>query len=199
MEDEANEIPVADPKPPGTNSFLDMDEDDEDGSYDAKDVRKKSDRKALPPYDTSAPISVNFSNKIIGATVRPGAFLSVPGGLEDPSEAFCDHKVDLPSLYDRIVSTNSDFDAHCSPYDGVVELDSFDSVYDEIATRDSESELPYLAKPPRSPPRCGVSDSTCPAGSLHVSVPPLLSRLFPDGRVSSSSVIRRCLLLREPV
>ena len=197
MEDEANEIPVADPKPPGMNSFLDMDDDNDgyvDGNHNAKDAPKKPDRNVLPQYDTSVSTSVNFSSEVISTTVRPGAFLPVPGDLEDPSEASsCDHEVDLPSLHDGIVSIDSDLGSHCSPYDGIVELDSFETGSSQ------RIQNPYLAKPPRSPLRYCVSDTTCLAESLHVSLPPLLSRLSSDGRASSSSVILRRPLLQQPM
>ena len=128
MEDESNEIPVADPKPPGMNSFLDMNDDDGDGDDGNKHASEKPDKsrvKGLPPYDTSTPSNVNFSSEIIGTTVRRGAFLSVPGELEDcsseSSESSSPSEVDFScSPYDGIATSDSEVDFCCSPYDGIV-------------------------------------------------------------------------------
>ena len=128
MEDESNEIPVADPKPPGMNSFLDMNDDDGDGDDGNKHTSEKPDKprvKGFPPYDTSLPSNVNFSSEIIGTTVRRGAFLSVPGELEDcsseSSESSSLSEVDFScSPYDGIATSDSEVDFCCSPYDGIV-------------------------------------------------------------------------------
>jgi hypothetical protein len=140
VEDEANEIPASEPKLPGMNSFMDIDDDDDDdgdgdgdgdGSDSAKSARGKPDRGAtprtheLPPYDTSSPTNLNFSSEIIGMTVRPGAFLSLPEELEDDSSSSqsssSDSDLDFPcSPYDGISTSDSELDFSCSPYDGIV-------------------------------------------------------------------------------
>ncbi|KAG6375160.1 hypothetical protein JVT61DRAFT_3367 [Boletus reticuloceps] len=174
VEDEGNENPVPDLNPPGVNSFLDMDDDDDsDGNDDGKRVREKPDRvgrhgvKEVPPYDTSSPTSVSFSSEIIGTTVRQGAFLSVLDELEDDSSETSpsDSELDFPgSPYDGILTTDSEPDFACSPYDG-------------ISTVDSESDFscsPYdgiVVTPPRSSSgacarRHGVVDMTYFAQSL---------------------------------
>lgn len=134
MEDEANEIPASGPKLPGMNSFFDIDDDDDgDGDVDADDgaksARRTPDRGAtpgvqeLPPYDTSSPTNVNFSSEIIGTTVRPGAFLSLPDELEDESSESSSSDSELEFLcspYDGISTSDSESDFSCSPYDGIV-------------------------------------------------------------------------------
>ena len=143
-------------------SFLDMDDEDEDGDGDGGDSVKLPRRKPVqvgtprsqgfPPYDTSSPTNVNFSSEVIGATVRPGAFLSVPGELEDdPSESSesdpeLEPKLEFPcSPYDGISTSDSESDFSCSPYDGISTTDSesdfFCSPYDGISTSDSEPEF----------------------------------------------------------
>ncbi|KAF8554990.1 hypothetical protein OG21DRAFT_1484260 [Imleria badia] len=144
------------------NSFLDMEDDDEDEDEDEDDstmhARVKPDQdgrpkvKAHPPYDTSSPSNVNFSSEIIGTTMRPGGFLSVPGELDDCSSESSgsyhnsDFEVDYPSSpYDGIATPDSEVDFPCSPYDGIATTDSeveFCSPYDGIATIDSEVDFP---------------------------------------------------------
>ncbi|KAG8218208.1 hypothetical protein J3R82DRAFT_3770 [Butyriboletus roseoflavus] len=114
VEDETNEIPVSDPIAPGVSSFLDM--DDDGGGADANGdspqrTSQEPERGArprveeFPPYDTSSPIEVSFTSKVIGTTARPGAFLSVPGELEDDSS--------------ESLSSDSGLDLSCSAYDGI--------------------------------------------------------------------------------
>ena len=135
MEDEANETPASGPKPPGMNSFLDMDDDDGVGDDSTKHAHEKPGQegrsrvKAHPPYDMSSSSNVNFSSEIIGTTVRADAFLLVPGELEDgsseSSEPSSDYKADFAcSPYDGVATTDSDseFDISCSPYDGILTL-----------------------------------------------------------------------------
>jgi hypothetical protein len=107
----------------------DNDDGDGDGDDSAKSARRKPDRGAtlrvheLPPYDTSLPTNLNFSSEIIGTTVRPGAFLSLPEELEDDSSqsSSSDSDSDFPcSPYDGISTSDSELDFSCSPYDGIV-------------------------------------------------------------------------------
>ena len=145
------------------NSFLVMDDnDDGEGIHKTKRTLEKADRKALPPYDTSLRIDVNFNSEVIGTTVRPGAFLSVPGQPEDSSgDLSCDHKTGLPcsscdavvvvtsdseldscdSAYDGIATTDSEMDLRCSPYDGIA---TTDSEWDNYA---SDSEMDFFGSP----------------------------------------------------
>ena len=127
MEDEVNEILASEPKLPAMNSFLDM--DDDDGNDSAESARERPNQGAtpgvqeLPPYDTSSPTNINFSSEIIGTTVRPGAYFSVPEELEDySSESSSDDSgLDFPcSPYDGISTTDSELDSSCSPYDGII-------------------------------------------------------------------------------
>ena len=145
------------------NSFLVMDDDDDgEGIHKTKRTLEKADRKALPPYDTSLRIDVNFNSEVIGTTVRTGAFLSVPGQPEDSSgDLSCDHKTGLPcsscdavvvvtsdseldscdSAYDGIATTDSEMDLRCSPYDGIA---TTDSEWDNYA---SDSEMDFFGSP----------------------------------------------------
>ncbi|KAF8554989.1 hypothetical protein OG21DRAFT_1603182 [Imleria badia] len=173
VEDEANEIPVSDPKPPGMNSFLDMnDGDGDDSTNNAGEKPDKDGRprvKELPPYDTSSPRNVNFSSEIIGTTVRPGAFLSVPGELEDcSSESSSDCEVDYPcSPSDGIATPDSEVDFPCSPYDGIATTDSeFD-----FSCALSEGILTLQPRSFSSIRRHGVADMAYFAQNLKDSIP----------------------------
>ena len=196
MEDEVKEIPASEPKPYGMNSFLDMDDEGED--EDENDGPKRAQAKAhpvakprieqAPPYDTSSPTNVNFSNEIIGTTVRPDAFLSVPEQYEDDlsetSFSDLDPETDLTcSPYDGILTTSPGLpDATCdtlpsdsasdlaySPYDGITKipprpsddsnLDSACLSYDNISTTSSDSE----------------SDLTCLPHDGTLEIPPSMS------------------------
>ena len=106
---------MSEPKLPGMNSFLNMDDDDDDDG-DGKDdsperASEEPERGArprveeFPPYDTSSPVNVNFTSKIIGTTIRSGAFLSVQDELEDDSS--------------ESLSSDSELDFSCSAYDGI--------------------------------------------------------------------------------
>ena len=150
VEDEG-EIPVSEPKPFGMNSFLSMDDDDDDDDEDGGGENENPGQGArprvepVPPYDTSSPTNVNFRSEIIGTTVRPGTFLSVPDEYEEDSS--------------ETSSSDSELDFTCSPYDGVLtmppgssgsELDFTCSPYDGIMTtppRSSDVDLDFTCSP----------------------------------------------------
>ncbi|KAG9316998.1 hypothetical protein JVU11DRAFT_1178 [Chiua virens] len=97
VEDEATGIPVAEPKPFGMNSFLSM--DDEDDSNDGA-CKKRHRVKTPPPYDTRSSVNIDFHNDVIGSTFRPGAFLTIPGMIEDNPEDASDSLSSFESLLD---------------------------------------------------------------------------------------------------
>lgn len=151
-----------------------------------------------------------------GSIVHPREFLFVSREPEDPCEdSPYDYDADLPSYYDGIASTDSEFDVgfRCSPYDGIAATESkvdisyspfdgivatdsglcyFGSPYDGIVPSNSALDLPYLATQRRSTQQFGVSDMTCLTQRSmlwSVSVPDFsqwrLSNGFPAYRVAS--------------